>query len=143
MDTTTSSNTYVTKNSTMTFAATAGFMMVAMAAVALMFPGIMTNLKPLLVEYSHGWFMGVVPMNLTNKMLLILMGFTGILMSTTRTKAVLYSKIVFWLNAPLAVMGLFEATNTMFGLAPLYATQVAIYGLFALMGLFFGYKSNR
>lgn len=103
-----------------------------------------TALPQLNVEASYGYFLGVIPMNIFNKAALIVFGLLGIAAATWRHNSlplsIKYSRLIMVVMGVLAIMGMFEQTNTFFGYAPLFESQIAVYGLLAILGGYFGYR---
>lgn len=119
------------------FATIAGAFMLVLSVLALISPGITTNLPPLAVTNSYGWFMGLLPMNIVNKGALFVFGIAGLMAMKRVDSSITWSRVVFVAMGVLGVMGLFPETNTMYGMAPLFSTQIPTYGLFAVLGLIF------
>ena len=102
------------------------------------------SLPVLYVEDSYGVFLGLIAMNVFNKVALIFFGILGMVASSDVTntalpKSIFYSRLVFFTFGALAIMGLFPQTNTLFGYWPLFGGNVWFYALFAALGGYFGY----
>ena len=94
-----------------------------------------TSTIPMLkVNTSYGLFMGLLPMNIFNKIALIAFGVAGIAVSRKATvnESVTDCKIVFCVMGTLAVLGAFHTTNTLGGYWPLFGGEILGHGLFAL-----------
>ncbi len=128
------------------FALYGGIVMLVMGVLALV-PNLYwgaADLPGLNVEYSYGYFLGTFAMNIFNKAALIVLGLLGIAASSWRNNSlpmsIKYSRLVMVIMAALAVLGMFEQTNTLFGYLPLFGYEIAIHGLFAVLGGYFGYR---
>lgn len=128
------------------FALYGGLIMLVMGLVAFV-PSLYwraVDLPPLNVEYSYGYFLGQIPMNIFNKVGLIALGLLGIAAANWRHNSlpmsIRYSRFIMVVLSILTVMGLYEQTNTLFGYWPLFGANVIVYGLFALIGGYYGFK---
>ena len=103
-----------------------------------------TNLPALNLNTSYGLFLGFLPMNIVNKLLLIVLGCWGIAASqapgTSLPRSIVWSRWVFGISGVLAVLGLLPNTNTMFGYWPLFSWNVATSGVISLVAAYFGYR---
>ncbi len=99
------------------------------------------TLPALKVTISYDLFLGFFPMNIFNKIALLLFGAAGILASraTSFFVPLSYARIVFLVMAPLAILGLIPATSTLFGYWPLFGGEIVGHGVFGLLGAYFGY----
>lgn len=125
------------------FAMIGGWVMLVMGILSLI-PTLSQNtylLPALRLENSYGLFLGFFPMNILNKLALILFGVAGIMASRTDDviASVKYSRIVCVAMGGLALLGLFPSTNTLFGYWPLFGGEIVGHGIFALLGGYFGY----
>lgn len=102
------------------------------------------DLPALTIENSYGYFLGYVPMNIFNKSALIVFGLMGIAAATWRHNSlplsIKYSRMIMVVMGVLAVLGLFEQTNTLYGYWPLFGANIVLYALFAVVGGYFGFK---
>ena len=120
------------------FATVASFLMIAMATLALIYPGVINdNLPILLINNSYAWFMGWVPMNIVNKSLLIGVGAAGLFCMNSAYASFIWSRCVAISMGILAVMGMFPATSTLFDLAPLFSTHILVSAFFCISALYF------
>lgn len=105
--------------------------------------GPMTDLPRLAVETSYGNFLGLFPMNIFNKVAAIVLGAAGVWAAQAKGRSlpmsIHYSRAMFALAGILAVLGLFPATNTLFGYWPLFGNNVWSSALFSVLGAFFGF----
>ncbi len=102
-----------------------------------------SGLPALQVENSYGMFLGYFPMNVLNKVLAIVLGAAGVAAyyapATSLPKSISWSRIVFAVLGVLAVLGLFEQTNTLFGYMPLFSWNIISSAAFAVLGAYFGF----
>lgn len=133
---------------TRNFALLCGILMLAMGCLALI-PTLNSGVESLPVLYvntSYGLFLDLFPMNIFNKIALIVFGLSG--MSCYFAKhshhySIIFSKVVFWVMGTLAILGLFSQTNTLSGYWPLFGYEVLAHGVFAALGGYFGFLSSR
>lgn len=119
--------------------------MLVLGAIALI-PGLegsVASLPLLEINTSYGLFLGLFPMNVINKVALIVMGVWGIwaAMSTGRSlpRSIFFSRAAFVISAVLAVLGLIPQTNTLFGYWPLFGNNVLSSAVIAVVGAYFGF----
>ncbi len=101
------------------------------------------GLVPIDVNASYGAFLGLFPMNAFNKFLFVILGGSGWIASsmqyTELPHSIHFARFVFWILAPLTLLGAFPETQTLFGLCPLYGPTNLLYGVLALIGAYQGY----
>ncbi|MGZ3694559.1 MAG: DUF4383 domain-containing protein [Bdellovibrionota bacterium] len=123
-----------------------GILMLVMGVLALVpalydYPSAM--LPALKVNTSYGLFLGIFPMNIYNKLALIVFGATGIIASQMPTTAlpasVKWARAVFVVMGIAAILGLFQRTDTLNGYWPLFGAEVWTHGIFAVLGAYFGF----
>jgi hypothetical protein len=91
------------------------------------------------LEASYGYFLDIFPMNIMNKIALILFGIAGIAVSNSLSASISYSKVIFIVMGLLAISGFFPGLNTMFGYWPLYGAEILMHAIFSALGGYFGY----
>ncbi len=105
------------------------------------------GLPPLYVESSYGEFLGLFPMNILNKLALLVFGVAGILSATAKNtslpRSVRWSRWAMGVMGALAVLGIIPSTNTLFGYWPLFGGEVWMHGVFAVLGAYFGYALTQ
>lgn len=127
------------------FALIGGIVMLAMGAVSLVpsYVGSNASLPLLNLDVSYGLFMGFFPMNIVNKLALIVLGFAGIIASSMKYNAlprsVLFSRVVFYVMGSAAILGMIPQTSTFFGYWPLFGGEVLAHAAFAVVGAYFGF----
>lgn len=128
------------------FALVGGVVMLVIGALSLIpaFTGLAFGLPILKIETSYGLFLGVFPLNIVNKAILIGLGLWGIAAASDPVlsipRSVSFSRWVFALSAVFVVLGLFPQTNTLFGYAPLFGAGIWLHGVMALLSGIFGYS---
>lgn len=125
------------------FALFGGIVMVLMGVFSLLFAGSMVELPPLMNEVSYGLFLGMFPMNIFNKVALLVIGAAGIASALAKFTAlpasIRWSRAVMMVMGVLTILGLFPQTNTLGGYWPLFGGEILAHGVFALLGGYFGY----
>ena len=95
---------------------------------------------PLIVEHGHGLAMGMFPVNTLHNVVHILFGVLGL---AAAWGAIMSARAFFQLVAVayglLVVLGLIPATQTTFGLVPIWGADVWLHGLIAAVAAYFGF----
>lgn len=131
------------------FALVGGIVMLVLGALSLIpaFTGLSFGLPILKVETSYGLFLGIFPLNIINKAILIGLGLWGIAAASDPAlsipRSITFARTVCWLTGIFAVMGLFPQTNTVFGFVPLFGAGIWLHSVMALVGGIFGYSVVR
>ena len=127
------------------FALVGGIVMLIVGLVALLpnMVGPTEGLPALLNQQSYGAFLDYFPMNIYNKVALILFGISGIVAAQARftslPKSIQFSRFVLYIMGALAILGLFPQTNTLGGYWPLFGGDMVLHAVFAVLGGYFGY----
>lgn len=125
------------------FALFGGLVMLIMGVAALIFPGPIEGLPLLKLQDSYGLFLGLFPMNIVNKVALILFGVAGIWASqakfTSLPASIRFSRAVCFVMGAAAILGLFPQTNTLNGYWPLFDGEVFAHAVFAAFGAYYGF----
>ncbi len=127
------------------FALIGGIIMLAMGLFSLIpqLVGSAQGLPALYVEQSYGLFLGLFPMNVLNKVALIIFGLAGIYAAnkkfTNLPASIKFSRWTFFVMGPLAILGLIPQTNTLFGYWPLFGNDIWLHAAFAVVGAYFGF----
>jgi hypothetical protein len=122
-----------------------GIVMLAMGALALIpsLVGSQLGLPALYLDTSYGEFLGYFPMNIVNKVALIIFGAAGIgaasLKFNALPRSILWSKVVCVVMGIAAVLGLIPQTSTLFGYWPLFGGEIFAHAVFAILGGYFGF----
>jgi hypothetical protein len=91
----------------------------------------------------YGYLLGVLPVNYFVNLAHLAMGAWGIAASRAAAGSRAYAKTLAVISAALAAVGLIPALNTMFGLVPVYGTDVWLHGITAIVAAFFGWLWRR
>ena len=104
-------------------------------------PGVLTDQQGSGMQVS-GMLLGKFHVNALHNIIHILFGLWGLLASRSWRGALVYARSIAIIYFLLAIAGLLPATQTGFGLLPLYAKDVWLHGLIALGGLYFGWAAR-
>lgn len=93
------------------------------------------------LDVSYGAFLGLFPQNIVNKIAILVFGVAGIAASRSRrdSASVAYARAVAVVMGAAAVLGVIPATQTFFGLWPLWGNEAVLHGANALIGAIFGF----
>ena len=100
------------------------------------------DMPPLSVEMSHGRALGLFPVNILHNFVHIAIGIWGILGSRSLSGARLFWRGLAIFYGLLAILGIIPATNTMFGLVPLYGHDIWLHAGTALIAAYFGFVAR-
>jgi hypothetical protein len=127
------------------FARIAGSLMILMGVLALIpafstFPDWMT---PLNLNESYGYFMGLIPMNIVNKVILIALGSWGILAAADSTRglpmSINWSRFIGGFGALMFILGIIPSSATLGGYVPLYGYDIGLHFVMGVLGAYFGF----
>lgn len=90
-------------------------------------------------DNGFGYIFGVIPTNAIHSIIRLAFGISGILASISLDSTRVYSRAIAIGYGLFAVMGLFPYTNTTFGLAPIYGSDVLLHAVSAAIGFYFGF----
>ncbi|QCF26814.1 DUF4383 domain-containing protein [Hydrocarboniclastica marina] len=93
----------------------------------------------LAVEAGHGWLLGIFPVNVVHNLVHLGIGIWGILAAKAFASSVFYAKANAVIFALLAILGIIPATDTLFGLVPLYGNDIWLHVLNAVVAGYFGF----
>lgn len=94
----------------------------------------------LMITAASGNELGLFPVNVLHNLVHIAFGIWGIVAASGFVAARFYFRAVAVVYALLTVMGLIPATNTAFGLVPIYGHDVWLHALLALVAAYFGFS---
>jgi len=127
------------------FAFISGLVLLIVGVLALI-PALSTvtgDLIPLNVDESYGWFLGIFPMNIVTKTVMIAIGAWGLSATRSETRglpdSIRYARWVFVITGLGTVLGLIPATQTLGGTWPLYGAEVPLHGVIAIFAAYFGF----
>ena len=116
------------------------------AGVAGFIPGLTSHhadMPPIAVDAFYGRALGLFPVNILHNLVHIAIGVWGIIGSRSVGGARFFGKGLAILYGLLAILGLIPATNTMFGLVPLYGNDVWLHAGTALIAAYFGFVARE
>jgi len=95
---------------------------------------------PLAVEHGHGLALGLFPVNTLHNVVHLLFGALGIAAAVgVMLSARAYFQLVAVSYALLTVMGLIPATQTTFGLVPIWGNDIWLHAALGAAAAYFGY----
>jgi hypothetical protein len=97
----------------------------------------------LAVEAASGMELGLFPVNALHNIVHILFGVWGLVAARTFSAARTYARVVAIAYALLTILGLIPATNTTFGLVPIYGHDVWLHALLAGVAAYFGFAARE
>jgi len=93
----------------------------------------------LMVEMSHGYLLGLFPVNAVHNLVHLAFGVWGVVVWRDFSASRVYARSVAVIYAVLAVLGLIPATSTLFGLAPIHGYDVGLHAVLAIASAYFGF----
>lgn len=100
------------------------------------------DMPPIAVDSFYGRALGLFPVNILHNLVHLAVGVWGILGSRSIGGARLFGRGLAIFYGLLAILGLIPATNTMFGLVPLYGNDVWLHAGTALIAAYFGFVAR-
>lgn len=101
------------------------------------------DMQPITIDSFYGKILGLFPVNVLHNVVHMAIGAWGILASRSVGGARLFGKGLAIFYGLLAILGLFPATNTLFGLVPIYGHDVWLHALSALIAAYFGFVARE
>lgn len=97
---------------------------------------------PLTIEHGHGLALGLLPVNTLHNLVHLLFGVLGVAASRGAIMSARgYFQLVAISYALLVVLGLIPATQTTFGLIPIWGADVWLHALIAAGAGYFGFAA--
>jgi uncharacterized membrane protein len=97
----------------------------------------------LALETSYGAFLNLFPMNIVNKIALIVTGIAGVACANAPTtslpKCIHFARFCFVSMGTVAILGFIPATNTLFGYWPLFGASALAAAIISITSAYFGY----
>lgn len=93
----------------------------------------------LAVEAGSGMELGLFPVNALHNLVHVVFGAWGLLAARNFDAARTYARIVAIAYALLTILGLIPATNTTFGLVPIYGHDIWLHAVLAGVAAYFGF----
>ncbi len=112
------------------------------AGVAGFIPGLLVHspeLPPIAVDSLYGRVLGLFPVNILHSLVHLGLGVWGVIAWKAYSNSRMYARALAVIFGVLAVIGLIPATNTLFGLVPLFGHDIWLHGLTALIAAYFGW----
>jgi hypothetical protein len=98
---------------------------------------------PLAMEHGYGLALGLFPVNTLHNIVHLLFGVLGIAAARgALLTAYAYFQVVAVAYGLLVVLGLLPATQTTFGLVPIWGNDVWLHALFAGVAAYFGFVAR-
>ena len=94
---------------------------------------------PLTVAAGYGFILGLLPVNILHNLVHVLFGILGVAAYAGVFAPRVYAQIVAVAYGLLVVLGLIPATNTLFGLVPIYGADVWLHLALGLVAAYFGF----
>lgn len=91
------------------------------------------------IDLASGLALGLFPVNALHNIVHIGFGIWGLVAASRVDASRLYARVVAIAYGLLTVMGLIPATNTTFGLVPIYGHDVWLHALLAAVAAYFGF----
>lgn len=101
------------------------------------------DMPPIAVDSFYGRALGLFPVNILHNFVHLAIGIWGILASRSVSGARFFGKGLAIFYGLLAILGLIPATNTMFGLVPIYGNDVWLHAGTALIAAYFGFVARE
>jgi len=96
---------------------------------------------PLTVDMGYGLVMGLLPVNVLHNLVHVLFGMLGVLAYGGLFAPRLYAQTVAVAYGLLVILGLVPATNTLFGLVPIYGNDVWLHLVLGGIAAYFGFMA--
>jgi hypothetical protein len=93
----------------------------------------------LAVQAASGMELGLFPVNAVHNLVHVLFGAWGLVAARSFDASRTYARVVAIVYVLLTILGLIPATNTAFGLVPIYGHDVWLHALLAAVAAYFGF----
>jgi hypothetical protein len=117
-----------------------------LAAASGIIPGLLVrspDLPPLTVDSLYGRALGLFPVNVLHTLVHLAIGLWGVLAWRAVNTARIYARSLAIIYGVLTVIGAVPATNTLFGLVPLFGHDVWLHAITAVIAAYFGWLAER
>ena len=105
-------------------------------------PGLLVRspeLPPVAVDMLYGRALGLFPVNVLHSLVHLAIGVWGIVAWRTYAASKGYARGLAVIYGVLTILGLIPATNTLFGLVPLFGHDIWLHALTAIIAAYFGW----
>ena len=99
------------------------------------------NAPPLTVVTGYGLVVGLLPVNVLHNLVHVLFGILGVVAYGGLFAPRMYAQIVAVAYGLLVILGLLPATNTLFGLIPIYGNDVWLHLVLGVVAAYFGFMT--
>lgn len=93
------------------------------------------------VGVGYGYLLSTFPVNILHNLVHLAVGIWGVVAFRSYMRARTYSRGLAIFYGVLAVMGLLPVLNTVFGLMPIFGSDVWLHTLTAIIAAYFGFKA--
>lgn len=90
-------------------------------------------------DNDFGYIFGVIPTNAIHSILRLAFGLAGILSAIALDSTRVYCRALAIGYGLFAILGLFPYANILFGLAPIFGSDVLLHGASAAIGFYYGF----
>jgi hypothetical protein len=101
----------------------------------------LADMPGLAVETGYGRLLGLFPVNVVHNLVHLGAGIWGIVAARSFMGSVTFARAIAIIFGVLTLLGLIPATNTLFGLAPLYGIDVLFHAVLAIVAAYFGFAA--
>lgn len=112
------------------------------AGIAGFIPGLLVrspDLPAVTVDTLYGRVLGLFPVNILHSIVHLAIGIWGIAAWRSFAGAQAYARGIAVIYGVLTIIGLIPATNTLFGLVPLFGHDIWLHALTAIIAAYFGW----
>jgi Domain of unknown function (DUF4383) len=117
-----------------------------LAGISGFIPGMLhpvpADAPPLTVDMGYGLVMGLLPVNVLHNLVHILFGILGVVAFAGVVAPRVYAQIVAVTYGLLVILGLLPATQTVFGLIPIYGNDVWLHLVLGVVAAYFGFMTS-
>jgi hypothetical protein len=117
-----------------------------LAGISGFIPGMLhpvpVDAPPLRVDMGYGLVMGLLPVNVLHNLVHILFGILGVVAFAGVVAPRVYAQIVAVAYGLLVILGLLPATQTVFGLIPIYGNDVWLHLVLGAIAAYFGFMTS-
>ncbi|SCZ59257.1 DUF4383 domain-containing protein [Thiohalomonas denitrificans] len=95
----------------------------------------------LTVDNLYGYLFGIFPVNVLHSLVHLALGIWGVVAYRSFPGARTYARGLAWIYGILAIIGVFPALSTLFGLVPLFGHVIWLHAITALLAAYIGYMT--
>lgn len=105
-------------------------------------PAFVAPPKSVIPDMGLGYIFGLFPTNYFHNAIGILVGIWGIAAFTSLTGSLVFNRIFAIVYAAGAILGLIPATNTLFGITPLFGNNIWLNAIVAAIAFYYGFVKS-